>query len=30
MKEAFQFYLDNQSEFVKKYNGMFVVIKNNE
>ena len=30
MKEDFQFYLDNQDNLVKKYNGTFIVIKNKE
>lgn len=30
LKDMFQFYLDNQEELVKKYNGKFLVIKNND
>lgn len=29
LKEMFQFYLDNQEELVKKYNGKTLVIKDN-
>lgn len=28
LKKEFQFYLDNQNELVKEYNGKFIVIKN--
>ncbi len=27
LEDEFQFYLDNQDELVKKYNGRFIVIK---
>lgn len=27
LQKAFQFYLDNQKELVKKYNGKYIVIK---
>lgn len=30
LEKEFQFYLDNQDELVKKYNGKFIVIKNLE
>jgi hypothetical protein len=30
LKEQFQYYLDNQDEFVNKYNNKFIVIKNKE
>lgn len=29
LKELFQWYLDNQAELVKKYNGRYLVIKDN-
>lgn len=29
LKALFQYYLDNQEEFVKKYNGKYLVIKDN-
>ena len=28
LEKEFQFYLDNQEDLVKKYNGKFIVIKN--
>ena len=28
LEKEFQYYLDNQDEFVRKYNGKFLVIKN--
>lgn len=30
MKDLFQYYLNNQDEFVKKYNGKYIVIKDFE
>lgn len=30
LKKEFQYYLDHQEELVKKYNGKYVVIKNEE
>ena len=30
LKKEFQYYLDNQSELVKKYNGRVLVIKNEQ
>jgi len=30
LEKEFQYYLDNQSSFVEKYNGKFIVIKGNE
>ena len=30
LEKEFQFYLNNQDELVKKYNGKFIVIKNCE
>ena len=30
VKQLFQFYLDHQAELVKKYNGKYIVIKDNE
>jgi hypothetical protein len=30
LKREFDFYLDHQDEFVKQYNGRFIVIKNCE
>lgn len=29
LEKEFQYYLDNQEELVNKYNGKFIVIKNN-
>lgn len=30
LKEQFEYYLKNQNELVKKYNGKYIVIKNQE
>ena len=30
LENEFRFYLENQSELVKKYNGKYIVIKNKE
>lgn len=30
LKKEFEFYLENQTELVKKYNGKFIVIKNSQ
>jgi hypothetical protein len=30
LENEFKFYLENQSELVKKYNGKYIVIKNSE
>ncbi len=30
LENEFKFYLENQSELVKKYNGKYIVIKNRE
>jgi len=30
LKPEYQYYLDNKSEFLKKYEGKFIVIKNKE
>ena len=30
LEKEFQYYLDNQEELVKKYNGKFIVIKGSE
>jgi len=30
LKKEFQYYLEHQDELVEKYNGQFVVIKNNK
>ena len=30
LEKEFQYYLDNQQELVEKYNGKFLVIKNDE
>jgi hypothetical protein len=30
LEKEFQYYLDNQAEFVKKYKGKFIVIKNSK
>jgi len=30
LKKEFEFYVKNQDEFAKKYNGLYIVIKNSE
>lgn len=30
LEKEFQYYIDNQDEIVKKYNGKYIVIKNNQ